>query len=59
MLLSVYRYIDTTAKHTGPEILNAMVVLILVSKFKKMEIITLGTNNNKKNPVRCAPLETL
>jgi hypothetical protein len=37
----------------GPEILKAIVVLILVSKFRtKLEIITLGTNNNKKKPVR-------
>jgi hypothetical protein len=41
----------------GPEILKNVVVLILVSKFRtKLEIITLGTNNNKK-PVRVAPLE--
>jgi hypothetical protein len=33
----------------GPEILKAIVVLILVSKFRtKLEIITLGTNNKKK-----------
>jgi hypothetical protein len=38
----------------GPEILKAIVVLILVSKFRtKLEIITLGTNNKKK-PVRVA-----
>jgi hypothetical protein len=44
-----------------------MVVLILVSKFKtKMEIITLGTNNNKKsskvlsfeNPLKYIPIRT-
>jgi hypothetical protein len=32
----------------GPEILKAIVVLILVSKFRtKLEIITLGTNKKK------------
>jgi hypothetical protein len=48
-----YVYNDATPRQTGPDILKAMVVLILVSKSKTKVEMTLGTNSSK-NPIGIA-----
>jgi hypothetical protein len=49
VIFRLYVYNDATPRQTGPDILKAMVVLILVSKSKtKVEMTMLGTNSSKK-----------
>jgi hypothetical protein len=58
VIFRLYVYNDATPRQTGPDILKAMVVLILVSKSKtKVEMTMLGTNSSKKNPIGNCPLE--
>jgi hypothetical protein len=56
-IFRLYVYNDATPRQTGPDILKAMVVLILVSKSKtKVEMTMLGTNSKQKSN-RELPLE--